>query len=838
MQPERESYLRSWTVPFTPFRKRCLPTPTLGHHNCVFAIGAVSSHSRYDASAEATLRRADLESGEYSGMTTIHRRMSGLLSVLALLLIAPAGQAQNAAAVNCPDGTLIRNGIEVIVQVPPQTTQIATAIGIDGFDPVMAVIGPDGGTRCVDDTARAREHTISLPTTGPVLPTNLSAQMVVAHSRDTLADVSIVVGGFFDTGGQFVLILEGGNVTPDDGLGAIAGDPISVVVTPNMVNSGNPLTAYMLAGDDTELDPFMQVVRTVSDTIVPIELEDGRNFACDDAGNPDLCWGLSNGLTNSYFRRANSELTGFLFDSMMTIPLDLVAVEDEPVQLTWHMTSYEQATVGPYVAAFHIGIEDTTTPADVQTVGLEVAAATTGEPAAGASGAFPTPFVVTATPVSSDATALPTATPFDVESARSAATAAAGGGNDSIEALVQTSVGLDRESAIAAATAVAAAFSDVQPAAAIQTSSALNAQDAILAATAAVAAQQNTSLEAIVQTAVGLDVEQAVAAATAVAQVSDSNAQIVQDAAGLDAEQAVAAATAVAGSRIDAAQAVQTSVGLDATQAIVAATAVAQSDNDTTVAEAVQTSVGIDIEQAAAAATAVAQNASRSEAVEVVQTVVGIDAVQAAQAATAVSLLSDNTDRAALVQVAAGLDREQAVAAATAVAEAVAQQALLTPTALVPIPTKTGVAQNAFAVDYDFPDGANLEISSLWSIDDSLGVLAAGVPGIMLVWISSPDTLLELNLDPEDDLDTILNGYVEVVDGSNIQEPEVFETNTGREGVSVTYVSERGQNTLALALRFDDGTSGVLEINVLNAAGFNQALQESIVNARDTFNRS
>src|SRR5690606_10763603 len=86
-------------------------------------------------------------------------------------------------------------------------------------------------------------------------------------------------------GGEFLLVIEGMGVTAADN----AGDPFVVNVTPGMVASGVPLTAYMLSRGGN-LDPLMYI----SDLDYNILTDgDGNEIFCDDAGNTSLCWGTS-----------------------------------------------------------------------------------------------------------------------------------------------------------------------------------------------------------------------------------------------------------------------------------------------------------------------------------------------------------------------------------------------------------------------------------------------------------------------------------------------------------------------------------------------------------------
>jgi hypothetical protein len=284
------------------------------------------------------------------------RRLSLLLSLAVFSLpVMPilAQQSDIASArVNCPDGTEITNGAEIKVNMRPGFTYTATALGIGDFDPVIAISDDNGVQFCEDDTPSAADENVDLPTTERVSGTSSSASVPFSHNFNDFADISIIVGDIDGATGEFVLILEGMAVTNADGDGDGAGDPFSAHLTQNMVNSGVPLAVYMLAVRN-DLDPFMQFVD--SDRKV-ITLDDGTRVQCDDSSNEDLCWGESSDLSDSNIGRTPGAPT----DSMISIVLDGFPLESDPElnYFNYLMTSYEQASTGDYLVAFHVGIGD------------------------------------------------------------------------------------------------------------------------------------------------------------------------------------------------------------------------------------------------------------------------------------------------------------------------------------------------------------------------------------------------------------------------------------------------------------------------------------------------
>jgi hypothetical protein len=262
------------------------------------------------------------------------------VAMLALTAIAPASAQSSGVDVTCTNGSHIQGGVEVLVNMRPGYTYTATALGVDGFDPVLAVLDAAGNGLCDDDVAAAAGYSASLPTTGFVPSSSLNSQ--VSFSPDTFgfSDISLVVGGYNGAGGEFVLVLEGMAVTANDGRGFSAGDPFAVRVSPNMINSGVPVSAYMISLD-ANLDPYMTIV-------------DGGNnpqMICDDAGTTS-CDGPSSVLNSYYISQRNgNQLPGYELDAMLSSSL---AGAQSGGYLNYLMTSYDQQTYGQYLVAFHM----------------------------------------------------------------------------------------------------------------------------------------------------------------------------------------------------------------------------------------------------------------------------------------------------------------------------------------------------------------------------------------------------------------------------------------------------------------------------------------------------
>lgn len=266
-------------------------------------------------------------------------------------------QIPSGYSVTCDDGSSFDNGVEIIVnQMRSGFTYTATAVGINGFDPVLAVLDTNTGNGlCSDDASGASRYAANLPTTGRVPASNLSAQVTFSqNSNSTFADISLVVGGYGNQTGEFVLILEGMAVTSGDG----AGDVFSVNLTPGMVESGYPLTLYMLTRGDGQVDPY---IYQVDGDINPITDTNGNFIECDDAGNSSLCWGNSVDLSDSSVTINTGTLPGWQYDAMLNVGIDHLTLSSDRDQnwMNFAMsTSPSVTTEGQYLLVFDIGITE------------------------------------------------------------------------------------------------------------------------------------------------------------------------------------------------------------------------------------------------------------------------------------------------------------------------------------------------------------------------------------------------------------------------------------------------------------------------------------------------
>lgn len=257
--------------------------------------------------------------------------------------IAAASFDQSPLTFSCEDGTFIRQGTAIdIVQMRQGFNYTTTVLGIDRFDPTLAVLTPDGAMLCVDNASEADNYAVNLPSTGQVEGTSLGARATFSQNQSAFADVSLIIGGGY---GEYVVIIEGMAVTEQDNLG----DPFRVVFHDELASRNEPVTAYMLA-IDRGLDSYIylwdsQIGDILRDT-------QGEMLLCDDGGSRNTCWNTQQGLVGSYVNLNGTRLDGRNSDSMLTIPLNLLG-EDT---VNYLMTSYNYETQGQYIVVFHVRV--------------------------------------------------------------------------------------------------------------------------------------------------------------------------------------------------------------------------------------------------------------------------------------------------------------------------------------------------------------------------------------------------------------------------------------------------------------------------------------------------
>lgn len=255
-----------------------------------------------------------------------------------LLLIRVANDALPTSGAQLTAQGLLCDGVfawtqGVSLRFPQAESLTLTALG-DGFsDPVLAV---DGDLlRCNLNSPAALFYSVDLP--DAFVPVQDTSAQIALTGGDTAA-----VALRDDASGVLYLIVEGLVVSAE-------GQLIEITPTAAMANAGDALTIWVAAADDT-LDP---AVAWVTEEGLPVLDGFLEPYACDNAGVPEACYGLSSSLRSA--RLTLGEGRQLLFtseDAVLTIPVFPQAAEGT---LRLQLTSANGAA-GPVVVVMKLVI--------------------------------------------------------------------------------------------------------------------------------------------------------------------------------------------------------------------------------------------------------------------------------------------------------------------------------------------------------------------------------------------------------------------------------------------------------------------------------------------------
>ncbi len=172
---------------------------------------------------------------------------------------APSGGQELAFScdgVPVPAATLV-----TFEDVRPGFTYRVTVLGLDGFDPVIALEAEDGSGICNDDEPRAAGSQVGVPGVGLVRADSLTAQIQFT-TGGAIGDIFMRIGGFGGRGGRYVAVFEGLAIAP-----STEQDAVTLNVSEAVMNES--IFVYMVS-ELASLDPFMRLA--------------GTNIICDDAG--------------------------------------------------------------------------------------------------------------------------------------------------------------------------------------------------------------------------------------------------------------------------------------------------------------------------------------------------------------------------------------------------------------------------------------------------------------------------------------------------------------------------------------------------------------------------
>jgi hypothetical protein len=296
--------------------------------------------------------RLGLEEGNSAGQFTLSLVEGG--SSASASTNSGSGQfpfAYEPISISCDNGAAITNGVQVTVsQMRPGFTYTATAVGLDGFDPVLAVQYEDGSGLCNDDSDAASRFAFTIPGEGAVGGQTTSSRISFDQpNRNGLADVNLIVGGYGGQGGSFLLVLDGMAVTGADG----AGDPFFLTLTESLLSTNESVIVFMMS-KARDLDALIEVLDFENDSFFQAQATNGATMVCDDAGTTS-CWGDSVGLEQFEVDLGGSRYIGKSTDAMIIVTPQEMENLGLPL-LLYRFTSLNQRTSGQYLLVFLVTI--------------------------------------------------------------------------------------------------------------------------------------------------------------------------------------------------------------------------------------------------------------------------------------------------------------------------------------------------------------------------------------------------------------------------------------------------------------------------------------------------
>ncbi|RMG87908.1 MAG: hypothetical protein D6712_04810 [Chloroflexi bacterium] len=204
---------------------------------------------------------------------------------LMVLLIMPTVSVSAKASLDCGDGTILDNAVLLtLTPIANGDTIGITVLGINGFDPVVGVVTPQG-TFCNDDKPTFTGIRTNLPTTAQVDEQTTSAQVIYTNTTGSSASVDIFIADYQQRYGQFLLLIDGLDTTDvsTNPQPATRYQVIGITLDEQIVSSSIPITAYQIGVSDN-MDPFIRAVQYPSQTLIS-ECDDSSPTSCSNLGS-------------------------------------------------------------------------------------------------------------------------------------------------------------------------------------------------------------------------------------------------------------------------------------------------------------------------------------------------------------------------------------------------------------------------------------------------------------------------------------------------------------------------------------------------------------------------
>lgn len=211
----------------------------------------------------------------FSILMTLCLGVSAVLAQQDDVVVTEANR-DNSFVVQCEDGRQLVGGVKItFLDVSPGFSYQVTAMGVQDFDPAIAVVTEPGIGECNNNNPEVVGSQVAVPGIGFAEAQATAAQFLARAPRDPSENLEILIGGYAGSSGRFAAVIENFGVNPAEEL-----DRFLMQVPTS--SAREPLGVFMI-GQTDNINPYMQVVDNLEQYIDPFDVETVTISAiCDD----------------------------------------------------------------------------------------------------------------------------------------------------------------------------------------------------------------------------------------------------------------------------------------------------------------------------------------------------------------------------------------------------------------------------------------------------------------------------------------------------------------------------------------------------------------------------
>lgn len=195
------------------------------------------------------------------------------------LQLIPDEQRDRTFVVMCEDGRQLVAGLKItFLDAQPGVSYQITAMGIEDFDPVIAVVTEPGVGECNNNEPDSIGSQVAVPGIGFLEASAATAQLDATAPRSASETLEVLVGGYAETSGRFAVAIEDFDITTPDEVNRF------LVQVPS-ASSREPLGVFMI-GRTNDLNPYLTLVTDLQQYADPFDVEAVTpTQVCDDSAN-------------------------------------------------------------------------------------------------------------------------------------------------------------------------------------------------------------------------------------------------------------------------------------------------------------------------------------------------------------------------------------------------------------------------------------------------------------------------------------------------------------------------------------------------------------------------